>query len=713
MVVGALLVTSFTTVGLVALWAAVSRWHWFLRCAVLLAILSPLLFVPAYEPFLVYAIQASIIVAGVQFAPGMNRLRSRFPYRLTRQPKPAGQTYFSELRYLRRPLLYATPLAVLIALTVQYLVVPTFPSWFPLFVFALEVAAILAGVQLFAWLKRLRIRRVAAAETAPADHRRSPLRFSLKTLLLATPVIAVVAAIAARISMHIGPQSAESITTILLNGVGSGVAVLLAAWMLESNRKRIVWPAALVLCFGLAAILAWFDWMFQAFIPGLGWPPQSPTAVAILAALQTHPQLAWFIVLPAVMLITLLAVAIWRFGFSRSEKHSGLSSAKPAPWTRVAAGGAIALLFIACASFPLSILWELLHPLPLPIFTVPSPNGLDQIVAAGVAFERSPILSTLVEPKSTAELAAEIAKHASAYDELRLGLSREIRVRDWPREKDELAAWFDVSLNALQSTRSAARGLMREAELTQQQGRYDDAIRSSLDNIRLGLAIPRDGLLTDYLVGIAIEGIGHHSLYQAIANLDADQCRDTIAALSELQARREPLEDVLLRDRIWMQHAFGWSGHLSQIFEEIAPRYNTTAMVRKTLHRTQAVTRLLMAELAIRAFRLERDALPDSLTELTPKFFDQVPVDPFDSAGGPLRYVRTGVSYALYSVSEDGRDDRGHAADRGVWPFYGDLRLEVFLAPWETATATTSVPTVDGDAEKESEPIEIPGDRKK
>ena len=62
---GVLLVTSFACTGLLALWAAASRLFWLLRVAVVLAVLSPLLFIPAYEPWSLFALQACTVAAGV------------------------------------------------------------------------------------------------------------------------------------------------------------------------------------------------------------------------------------------------------------------------------------------------------------------------------------------------------------------------------------------------------------------------------------------------------------------------------------------------------------------------------------------------------------------------------------------------------------------------------------------------------------------------
>jgi hypothetical protein len=65
LVLSTLLVTSFTCVGLLALWAAKSERHWFVRTAIVFIVLSPLLAVPALEPFVVFAIQSAVVAFGV------------------------------------------------------------------------------------------------------------------------------------------------------------------------------------------------------------------------------------------------------------------------------------------------------------------------------------------------------------------------------------------------------------------------------------------------------------------------------------------------------------------------------------------------------------------------------------------------------------------------------------------------------------------------
>jgi hypothetical protein len=691
LVLGTLLVTSFTCVGLVALWAATSPRHWFLRTVVVLAPLSPLLAVPAYEPFLIFALQVFVIVIGVQCWPSLNW---RIQITEAAQPATTRLKWLQVLQFLLRMLLFVTPVVAGITLLSPLLQIPL---WGPVLIFAFESAAIL--VCAIIWLAVLQLWRAIRrhkfafniVKVAPTDPDKPTaargFQFSLQTLLLLTPLVAVVVAVGAQMWATLGRQTTESIITILLNGVTSGIAVLLATWMAVTQRKALVWPFALLCCFGIAAVAAYFDWLFPAFSRNGMWPPKAPAVPTFFGTLETHPQLAWLLVLPASALLTLLAIVFFRVG-------APLAIGNRTSWrrSRILSRGALAIMFVALAAVPASFLWMLLHPLPLPQIILPNPNGFDQIVAAGNALSVSPILNTSVEPKSTAELAAEVAKYKAAYDQLHLGLSREIRVRDWPK-KEDLEKSFDLSMDGIQTARSAARALMREAELADQQSRFDDAVRISFDNVRLGMTLPRDGLLVDYLVGMAIEGVGHHSFYQLIDDLDPIQCRGAIAMLQKMDADREPLDDVLYRDRIWSQHTFGWYGHLWQIFEDINPRWDTASQVQIALHRTQAISRLLILELAIRAYRSHHAAPPASLSEVAPAYIEQIPVDPFDPAGGLLRYVRNGDAYIVYSLGQDGRDNGGQSDrdENGAFKETGDLRLDVYLAPVPpTSTSATS-----------------------
>jgi hypothetical protein len=57
-----LIVATHSLVGLLAIWAGLGRPHWFLRVAVVGGILLLLLLIPAYEPLLLFSIQAAVVI---------------------------------------------------------------------------------------------------------------------------------------------------------------------------------------------------------------------------------------------------------------------------------------------------------------------------------------------------------------------------------------------------------------------------------------------------------------------------------------------------------------------------------------------------------------------------------------------------------------------------------------------------------------------------
>jgi hypothetical protein len=72
--------------------------------------------------------------------------------------------------------------------------------------------------------------------------------------------------------------------------------------------------------------------------------------------------------------------------------------------------------------------------------------------------------------------------------------------------------------------------------------------------------------------------------------------------------------------------------------------------------------RVAQTALAVERYRLDHaNALPGSLSELTPALLKAVPADPFD--GQPLRYKKLpGKGYVIYSVGRNRQDDQGSSS---------------------------------------------------
>jgi hypothetical protein len=104
--VAILLISALTTVGLLALWAATSTAHWFWRTMGFLAAISPVLLIPAYEPFVAFVIQGAVVAGGVQFAKW-------------RTARKQGELFFKSQFSLRTVLLGMAPIGLLTAVAVR------------------------------------------------------------------------------------------------------------------------------------------------------------------------------------------------------------------------------------------------------------------------------------------------------------------------------------------------------------------------------------------------------------------------------------------------------------------------------------------------------------------------------------------------------------------------------------------------------------------
>ncbi len=84
--------------------------------------------------------------------------------------------------------------------------------------------------------------------------------------------------------------------------------------------------------------------------------------------------------------------------------------------------------------------------------------------------------------------------------------------------------------------------------------------------------------------------------------------------------------------------------------------------------RTDARLRLLITELAVRCYRLEKGGDPPDLQALTEHYLSKVPVDPFARSPAPLRYHLERDGHRLYSVGPDQQDDGGNPfPERSDW----------------------------------------------
>src|ERR1700722_13768567 len=102
---------------------------------------------------------------------------------------------------------------------------------------------------------------------------------------------------------------------------------------------------------------------------------------------------------------------------------------------------------------------------------------------------------------------------------------------------------------------------------------------------------------------------------------------------------------------VWMRLASGNAiGDI--LFEMLEPDFKNVSSRKSREDVNVTATQLL---LALKIYKMRHDKLPDSLSELTPEFFPQVPIDDFD--GKPFRYLPD--KKTIYSVGPDLKDSGG------------------------------------------------------
>ncbi|MEM1068901.1 MAG: hypothetical protein AAGI63_08405, partial [Planctomycetota bacterium] len=335
----------------------------------------------------------------------------------------------------------------------------------------------------------------------------------------------------------------------------------------------------------------------------------------------------------------------------------------------------MALLIVLWVSPNIFIYVQLVTPIPIP--KQPDDNsGWESLTSAGIEAETSPYIDLLergVAPTQT-ELTEAVNALSPVYVLLDLGLNNPIKV---PIDYTEIFVFGEDFHNQ----QAIVKALKIRGRLAEEEERFGDAADCYLQAIRLGFAARHGGYVLQQIGGSAVASSGMAAAYRLRNFVPIPESVRIIDALSNVRPDLESVEVILHRERIGGQRNVGWPGHLAQILDELREEPES-AMAASVLfeRRNQELTelRLLQLEFAVRAFRLEKGRLPQSLTELVPKYLSAIPADPFSANHDPLKYLLTENGYRLYSVSKDGVDDRGEMSTwEGQLSDLGDFQLEI------------------------------------
>ena len=369
--------------------------------------------------------------------------------------------------------------------------------------------------------------------------------------------------------------------------------------------------------------------------------------------------LAFFVLLPsALMVVWLVIFRMARFGRTETARTA---------WVERISRMALILLSLLMVLPAFAVCWRVAHPLPIPVTTLPSPNGYDELVEAGR------IMGNVNVPDSKAgraELEAFVVQYGRAYALAGAAIRKPCQV---PVTWND--AYLTHRLSEISGIRQLARAFCAKARLAKLEGRTADAVAAYMDTIRLGQSAEQGGLLVDLLMGNSIRGMGHGGIRDLRRELSARQCLELIRTHNELLNREEPLDGYVARDAIWADNAYGVQGRFLFLLYDVAGEIaDDHRMLVRGCNRSLAKSRMLICDLAIQAYSLAHGRPPAKLGILVPDYLPEVPEDPF--SGGTLVYRLTPDGYLLYSVGVDGVDDGGRRGDQSDLEPGCDIQLD-------------------------------------
>lgn len=461
------------------------------------------------------------------------------------------------------------------------------------------------------------------------------LQLKLRDLLLGMTLVAAAIAVATVTESHFPIAGWDELSPLVV----SGWLVTLGATLVFLAPGRLIWRA-LYLALLVVAVLC--SWEVSARTSWLG---VFQAGLQERFTIEVNSTMLHAILVTGIALI--LRVAIQTGPGAAADPFADCPERKKtSAIRRVAKISAVGLGVLV--AIPLSIIyWMMATPPPIPASRSGEPNGYPEVLKFGK------LLHNVTVPErdsAPAALTTFVNKYAS-------DLASASNVLKGPCFMP--VQYEDLDFLSLSANRQVARALVAQGLVAENENRNQDAIEHYLDAIRLSHATAADGLLVDYLVGVAIESMGHDALRQLRGKLDSAQCRYLLNQMLQIEDGFDPVSEYCDRDRTWSYHAYGWQGRLVTVVAIVTKKQQELeSSFIATRQRRNSTYRLLLTELALKSFQHERNVVPQSLDELVPDYLADVPYDPYDA--GPLTYRKLNDDrYLLYSVGQNGKDDNG------------------------------------------------------
>jgi hypothetical protein len=519
-------------------------------------------------------------------------------------------------------------------------------------------------VALAIWRKRRQraARDGTVIETPP---RRIP-SVSLATLMLVTVVVAVVTAVAARVPHWSFSRWLWLVGVGLMGGaIGASCVWIVcgrARWWVRLLAAPLLLAGCTVVIFVVGQLpRAASDWVqgvyrpldhyWQALMRSAGWGISYWSRVV---AIGMTIMVAWMFVVRR---------AGWFDPFGEMAGAGG-ETGRLDRGRSVARVAAVAL-FALVASLPLAILYRLALPPAIPALKIPEPNGWDDLMAAGKLIE-SEDRTQLPDWMRNSGVRPGAPYRPEAVARLRQGLGREIvnpymYRGDGPVDQTHKLLQIYVAVSAYAAVASYSN------DLDWQLDAYWDLLRLANET---GRVMREPGRIDSNSIQWESTALDYY--WPIRTRLSQEQCRDLLAKLIDYDKRRDTYEDKCARQRIVDANAH-WEIRLRILLAEWSgddpyrQGYSVYAPVIKL--------RLLITDLAVRAYKMQHGKLPVTLEELVPEFLPALPAD--TTGGGRIVYRKTGDGYKIYCTGPDADDDGGRAWSDAS--FDGDFTPELYL----------------------------------
>lgn len=381
----------------------------------------------------------------------------------------------------------------------------------------------------------------------------------------------------------------------------------------------------------VAAALCFRWWLRLIFLAGLPFAAAFVTPTDFLLFLWEPPSWLWYPALPTVAAIVASCLLLFRAAGDGFADPSVADTIGGRP-RRIAARLSLAVILLAISVLPAVAYYQMATPTPIPVANVPTPNAYAELARIGGELAKGVVRS---EYQHHLNAARDALRHDSCV----------------PVEYA-----LDLHLGPVQPLRALHRAWSAEGRAAESDHRYDAACDTYLDLIRAGVKTGKGGLIIDWVLSrsLFVRG-GVHGFQRVRGRLSYAKSCEAIGELESMDAMLEPLEESLVRENIFQQHAWGWPARI----RFLPATLNMEGGKRMDVY-WYAALRLLACDRAVHCFVHQHGVLPERLDDLVPEVLPAVPTDPY--TGRALIYRRQSDSFLLYSTGPDRTDDAGWSA---------------------------------------------------